>query len=93
MRFFTFLTVLFFAFLINALPGYGQEELKISVTASHMNANPGDEITYVIKYSNAGLTPASNVIITSQLPNVGTYTYVSSYPQGVVSGNVITWNQ
>ncbi|MGE5411437.1 MAG: hypothetical protein ACM3MI_10800, partial [Clostridiales bacterium] len=93
MRLFTSLTVLFIAFLINALPGYGQEDLKISVSVSHANANPGDEITYVIKYSNAGLTPASNVVITSQLPDLGTYTYVSSHPQGTLSGNVLTWDQ
>ncbi|HLN74095.1 MAG TPA: hypothetical protein VK205_12425, partial [Prolixibacteraceae bacterium] len=93
MKFCTSLTLLFIAFLINALPGFGQEDLKISVTASHINADPGDEITYVIKYMNAGLTTASDVIITSQLPDMETYTYVSSNPQGVVLGNEITWNQ
>ncbi|MEE4177750.1 MAG: HYR domain-containing protein [Bacteroides sp.] len=67
-----------------------QENLNISL-AGPVTADPGDLITYTITYYNSGVTPAQNVVITHQLPLLDQFTYVSSTPAGVVSGNTITW--
>ncbi|MGE5410715.1 MAG: hypothetical protein ACM3MI_07125, partial [Clostridiales bacterium] len=92
MRIVPSLTVLLIVFILCGLPSYAQEDLKVSISTSHVNANPGDEITYVIKYSNTGISPASNLVIKDYLSS-GLYTYVSSSPSGTISGDVITWDQ
>ena len=71
---------------------FAAESLNISKSVDKIMANPGDLITYTITYSNNGTTAASNVVITDYLP-ADNYTYVSSLPAGVLSGNTLTWDK
>jgi uncharacterized repeat protein (TIGR01451 family) len=74
----------------------GQENLNISKSISastHVGGAywPGDYVTYTITYGNSGQTAATNVVITDILPGVNDFSYISSVPAGVLSGNTLTW--
>ncbi|UCD91746.1 MAG: DUF11 domain-containing protein, partial [Methanobacteriota archaeon] len=65
--------------------------MTIKKEADVTTANPGDEITYTITYSNTGTGNATNVVVKDTIP--AEVDYVSSSPAySSVSGLTYTWN-
>lgn len=65
--------------------------ITITKSADVSEADPGDEITYTILYSNSGSTDAYNVVIKDTIP--AETTFVSSTPSyNSVSGDTYTYN-
>ncbi len=65
--------------------------MTISKTADVSEADPGDEITYTITYTNSGTGLATDVVVTDTIP--ADTTFVSSTPTyDSQSGNTYTWN-
>ncbi|UCE37406.1 MAG: DUF11 domain-containing protein [Thermoplasmata archaeon] len=63
--------------------------LSLSKTASVAKANPGDIITYTIKYNNTGTGWASLVKIVDKIPAYTTF--LNATPGYTISGNEYTW--
>src|SRR5512133_1281667 len=69
-----------------------QVNLSISVIGVS-TADPGDEITYIVRFANTSSTYANNVQVTLNLPLAGLYTYSSSTPSGLYNSgtHTVTW--
>ncbi|WP_423126834.1 gliding motility-associated C-terminal domain-containing protein [Gaoshiqia sp. Z1-71] len=79
-------------FLLPVTEGFSQAaNLDIRVTGPG-EAEPGDELSYTISYSNIGAVLANNVVIELSLP-AGNFVYAGSTPAGVESGGKITWTK
>ncbi len=70
------------------------QNLSISKFGS-ISADPGDIISYTIHYTNTGSTEATEVEITDYLPDLTSYTYVSSFPAGIydAGSNTLSWTK
>ncbi|HEX7152053.1 MAG TPA: hypothetical protein VF618_11245, partial [Thermoanaerobaculia bacterium] len=69
--------------------GVGAPRLTIAKAANVPSANPGDNVTFTITYSNDSTVTATNAVITDTLP--AGLIFVSS-PTGVHAAGTITWN-
>jgi uncharacterized repeat protein (TIGR01451 family) len=65
--------------------------MTVSKTADVSEADPGDEITYTITYTNSGTGQATDVVVEDTIPS--DTVFVSSTPtHDGQSGNTYTWN-
>ncbi|HKZ47229.1 MAG TPA: SdrD B-like domain-containing protein, partial [Thermoplasmata archaeon] len=65
--------------------------LSVSKTVDEATADPGDEVTYTITYTNSGTGEATDVTIVDTLPAFTTFVSASPAPDSNVGG-VLTWN-
>jgi uncharacterized repeat protein (TIGR01451 family) len=65
--------------------------MTITKTADVTEADPGDEITYTITYTNSGTGQATDVVVEDTIPADTDFVSSTPTPDGQ-SGNTYTWN-
>ncbi|MDP1816062.1 MAG: SdrD B-like domain-containing protein [Leadbetterella sp.] len=66
-------------------------DLSLTNQISNHSPNVGDVVTFAVDLSNGNLSPATNVVIKTIVPN-GFNNIINISNGGTLSGNTITWN-
>jgi uncharacterized repeat protein (TIGR01451 family) len=72
----------------------GAPSLVITLTPDRDSVNPGEEITYTIKYENIGDEPATGVVLVEYLSEYATFVSATGggvYAPGPPGGGTVTW--